>query len=141
MNHRKLIELETVKVKHLPKNNSKLFIIFVDTYFKNYRCRMNNYIQTNKFSLKDIHKHPIAYAVVVMAGLLGAFVNWAISSSNKNSDIQNLRYDDCLDDLKQKDSIIQYQNDMMLNYLMKRDSANRAMLEKPVNDLLKTIKK
>lgn len=111
---------------------------------------MNNLFP--KVTPKEVQKSPIGYVFLVMAALLGAFVNWGIGSSEK-ADRDKIRlYEKIIADDKEinrkKDSIhevklqvLQLRIDYFVNNLIKRDSTNRAVLEKPLKDLLKQVRK
>lgn len=83
----------------------------------------------------------MAYVLLIMAGLIGAFVTWAIDN-NKEKDAYNKRMlEECLKDSRKKDSLLIAEKDNAIRHLMKNDSTNRAILDKPAKKLLEEIKK
>jgi hypothetical protein len=99
-----------------------------------------NYIPPKEI-LREINKYPMAYVLLIMAGLIGAFVTWAIDN-NKEKDAYNKRMlEECLKDSRKKDSLLIAEKDNAIRHLMKNDSTNRAILDKPAKKLLEEIKK
>ena len=100
----------------------------------------------------EVQKSPLGYILLVMAALLGAFVNWGISSKDKADSDKVRIYEKIIADDKENDrkkdslheikvQLLQLRIDYFVNNLVKKDSTDRAILEKPLKDLLKQVRK
>lgn len=98
-----------------------------------------------KETLKEITKNPMAYVLFIMAVLISVFVTWAITSVDKSNANTNAYKDrqlgNCLEENRIKDSIMMAKDERYINTLLRNDSTNRALLDKPARQLLKTIEK
>ena len=111
---------------------------------------MNNLFP--KVSPKEVQKSPYGYLMLVMAALLGAFVNWGINSKDKADSDKVRLYEKIIAEDKESDrkrdsiyevklQVLQLRIDYFVNNLVKKDSTDRAILEKPLKDLLKQVRK
>jgi hypothetical protein len=107
---------------------------------------MNNLFP--KTTPEDVQKSPLGYTMLIMAALLGWFVNWSLSSQDRadkhKTEILQKSVEDCRLDVereRKKNEMLQTRVDYLTNIFIKSDSANRAILDKPVKDLLKQVKK